>query len=252
MKASIALPSVPVREPPEVRVQLSDTPGSLPEPGDLAEALRNAADRLGHRPALTVVRPDRRDEQGFASLARWASKGAHLLQLEALLDPGDRVRLHSPADWPAVAVCLAAWWIGVEVSMDADARVAVVHHSLHAPDDADEVYALGDGVDGSPDGPTDHEPWSVAVQTFPDQPPEPRAAPDRPAASAGNGSWTQAELLRAAAGWETDGPLGVQRDEPAAGWLPAVVRPFVTGHPTVILAGAEHTAADAEGVAVWV
>lgn len=232
-------------------MQLSDAPGSLPEADDLAGALRNAADRLGHRPALTVVRPDRRDEQGFASLARWAAKGAHLLQLEALLDPGDRLRLHSPVDWPAVTVCLAAWWIGVHVTTDGDAPVAVVHASLHAPGDADDVYVLGDAVDGSPDDPTDHEPWSVAVQTFPDQPPEPQAGSDRPAAEAGTDTWTHAELLAAASAWDAEGPLGVQRDEPPSVWLPAVVRPFVTGYPTVILAGAEHGTADAEGIVVW-
>lgn len=232
-------------------MQLSDAPGTLPEPDDLAQALRDAADRLGHRPALTVVRPERRDEQGFTSLARWAAKGAHLLQLEALLDPGDRLRVHSPADWPAVAVCLAAWWIGVEVTTDGDADVAVVHGSLHAPGDTDHVYAVGDEVDGSPGAPTDHEAWSVAVQAFPDQPPEALAGPDDPAAGSDGESWTHRELLVAATRWDADGPLGLQRDEPPSVWLPAVVRPFVTGHPTVILAGAEHGAADREGVAVW-
>lgn len=232
-------------------MQLSDAPGTLPEPDDLAAALRSAADRLGHRPAITVVRPDRRDEQGFTSLARWAAKGAHLLQLEALLDPGDRLRLHSPADWPAVAVCLAAWWLGVHVTTDGDARVAVVHDSLHAPDDADEVYVVGDEVDGSPLGPAGHEPWAVAVQSFPDQPPDVGAAPDLPAAEAGNDSWTQAQLIAAAGRWGAEGPLGLERDEPPSVWLPAIVRPFVTGHPTVILAGTDHDVAGREGVRMW-
>lgn len=232
-------------------MQLSEAPDALPEPDDLARALRDAADRLGHRPAVTVVRPDRRDEQGFTSLARWAAKGAHLLQLEALLDPGDRLRLHSPADWPALAVCLAAWWVGVEITTDGDAGVAVVHSSLHPPGDADDVYAVGDAVDGSPDPPATHEAWSVAVQAFPDQPPETPAGPDVAAAEAGDETWTHRELLVAATRWDADGPLGLQRDEPPSVWLPAVVRPLVTGYPTVILAGAEHGTADREGVAIW-
>lgn len=232
-------------------MELSGTPGRLPQATDLADALRTAADRLGHRPALTVVRADRRDEQGFASLARWVAKGAHLLQLEALLDPGERLRLHAPADWPAVAVCLAAWWNGVGVTLDGDADVAVVHASLHAPA-ASQVYVLGDEPDGAPGAPSDHEPWVVAAQTFPDQPPEPQAAPDRPALEVGLDRWTQRELLEAARAWGDEGPLGLQRDEPPSVWVPAAVRPLVTGQPTVILAGGRHADADAEGVAVWV
>ncbi|MBW3561831.1 MAG: hypothetical protein KY437_04975 [Actinobacteria bacterium] len=231
-------------------MQLSDPTGPVSDVDDLATALRVAAERFGHRPALTVVRADRRDEQGFASLARWAAKGAHLLQLDALLDPGDRLRLHASADWPAATVLLAAWWAGVEVTLDGDADVMVVHESLHAPDSASQVFVLGDEPDGSSTS-SRYEPWAIAVQAFPDQPPEPAASPDRVAAEAAGGSWTHRQLIDEAGRWGADGRLGLQHDEPAATWLPAILRPLLTGQATVILAGGEHNDADDEGVATW-
>jgi uncharacterized membrane protein len=76
-------------------------------PADVADAIRVAAARSGHRPAVTVLRHGRRDEQGYASLARWAAKGAHLLEIECLLEPGERIRVGVGPDWTTAAVCYA-------------------------------------------------------------------------------------------------------------------------------------------------
>lgn len=232
-------------------VQLAGPAGDLPGAHDVARALRSAAGRLGHRPAVTVLRTGRREEQGFRSLLRWAAKGAHLLSLECLLEPGDRLRLQAPADWVSAAVCYAAWWVGLTVTVDDDASVAVHHEALPPPEGADTLFALGDAPDGSPLGDTTSEAWAAAVQAFPDQPPEPAAAPDRAAVEAGARRWTQSDLVRAARQWDGEGALGVVADAPPPVWLAAVVRPLVTGVPTVILAGADPAAARAEGVALW-
>ncbi|MDP9023411.1 MAG: hypothetical protein M3N57_12100 [Actinomycetota bacterium] len=232
-------------------MELGSTRRRPPDATDLAEALRGAAETLGHRPAITVLRPDRRDEQGFASLLRWTAKGAHLLELECLLEPGDRVRLHSPAGWPAAVVCLAAWWIGAGLTVDRDAPVAVHHEQLHAPEDADDVYAVGDAPDGTPTAQTSSEPWAVAVQAFPDVHPNPQAAAQRPALFTGGEQRTQAELLAAAHQWQDEGALGMPANVEPAVWIPAIIRPLVTGEPTVILAGVDRGAASAERVAVW-
>lgn len=207
-------------------MRIGRAPGSLPPAQDVASALLRAAGALGHRPAATVVRPDRRDEQGFASLLKWTAKGAHLLEAEALLAPGDRLRLDAPAGWPALAVCLAAWWAGVVVTTEGDADLVVVHEA------GEGDYAVGEAFDGAPLAPTAVEPWPVAVQTFPDQPPPPRAEPDAPALRTGPVAWTQRELLAAAAG----APAEVGADDPPQRWVPALVRPLVTGEPTTVRA----------------
>lgn len=228
----------------------------LPPADDLAGALRTAAQTLGDRPAVTVLRADRREEQGFASLAQWAAKGAHLLEMEHLLKPGDRLALVGPPGWLPAAVCLAAWWAGVTVALDGGAPVAVVHEACEPPADAGEVLSFGDALDGSPTssgGPAgDAEPWPVAVQLFPDQPPEPRAGPDLPALRAEGRGWSQQEVLQEVAAGRLEGPLGVDGGPPPRAWLPAVaVRPLRAGEPTVVLAGAERRAAEKEGVSTW-
>ncbi len=244
-------------------MQLSAPLGGLPPVADVATALRVAATRLGHRPAVTMLRPDRRDEQGFASLAQWAAKGAHLLTIEAQLKPGDRLRVAMPAGWTAAAVCLAAWWVGLVVTagraagpggwaeVDDGADVAVVHESWSVPARVSEVYAVGDAVDGAPLASTDAEPWPLAVQAFPDQPPPPGAEPDRDAVEFDGETWTQAELLEAAGRWGFEGALGVAADTLPEVWLPALTRPLLVGRPTVVLAGVDRELADAEGVSVW-
>lgn len=246
-------------------VQLSGRPRPR-DPDDLAAALRGAADAFGHRPALTVVRADRRDEQGFASLLRWAAKGAHLLELEALLAPGDVVRVTGPAGWPLATVCLAAWWAGVAVAVtgtgaggdppDDDAATGASATVLHeraeaaAPHGDALLYTVGDAPDGAPAGDLDGEPWAAAVQAFPDQPPPPRAGAGAVAVAA-PGRRTHAELLDDARRWGAEATLGIRADAAATRWLPALVRPLVTGRATVVLDGADRDAAAGEGVGVW-
>ena len=234
-------------------MRIGAAPAPLPRPDHLAGALSQAAGRLGHRPAVTVLHRERREEQGYASLAQWAAKGAHLLTLDLLLEPGDAVALVGPPGWLPVAVAQACWWAGVAVTAG-PAPVAVVHES-HAPPDASEVLWFGDAVDGSPTGDVPGEPWPVAVQAFPDQPPAPRAAPDAPALTTAERTWTQTELIDEALAWGDGGAAGVEApgDVPLERWLAATaVRPLLTGRPTVLLRGATRDAAEADGVDRWI
>lgn len=224
-----------------------------PPTDDLAGALRHAADLLGHRPAVTVLRTDRRDEQGVASLRQWAAKTAHWLTIEHGLGPGDRVALLGPPGWVPVAVCLGAWWAGLTVVLDdaAGADVAVVHEHAGTPAGA-EVVAYGDAVDGSPVDAATHEPYAIAVQAFPDQPPAPGAAPDLAAVEADGRHWTQAELLADARALP-DGRLGLDHVAlPPSLWVPALaVHPLTSGRPTVLLDGVGRDAAAGERVDSW-
>jgi hypothetical protein len=235
-------------------VQLSPPSGAAPTPTDVAGGLTAALAARGPQPAVTVLRPDRRDEQGVASLAQWAAKGAHLLEAELLLGPGHRLHLEAPPAWPLAAVCLAAWWAGIAIDLDADAEVAVVHEDRSAPE-AEDVLWLGDGVDGGPrpsdDGPPG-EAWPVAVQSWPDAPPPPGAGPDVTALIADGRRWTQRELLADAAAIGT-GRLGVDASslDPVSAVLAVAARPIATPHPTVVLAGVDRAAADGEQVRTW-
>lgn len=222
-----------------------------PPAGDLARALQGAAEVLGHRPAVTVLRPDRRDEQGVASLRQWAAKTAHWLAIEHGLGPGDRLALVGPPGWVPVAVCLGAWWAGVTVTRDGGADVAVVHEAAAAPAGC-EVVRYGGAVDGSPLAPGDDEPYAIAVQAFPDQPPVPGADADLPALAAGGDSWTQRELIAAARALP-DGTLGLEAPAVAASlWVPALaVHPLTSGRPTVLLDGVDRHAAAGERVDSW-
>jgi len=233
-------------------VRIGAPPAPLPRPDHLAQALSQAAGRLGHRPAVTVLHADSREEQGFASLAQWAAKGAHLLQLDLLLEPGDAVALVGPPGWLPVAVAQACWWVGVAVT-DGPASVAVVHESYQPPD-TDDVLWFGDAVDGSPVGEPPGEPWAVAVQSFPDQPPMPRATWDALALVTSERTWTHADLLDEALAWGDRGGLGIDipGQVPLERWLAAAgVRPLLTGRPTVLLRGATRDAAEADAVARW-
>lgn len=232
-------------------MQLGSRPTAPPPADDLPSALRGAAQALGHRPAVTVLRPERREEQGFASLAQWAAKTAHWLRIEHELGPGGTVRLDGPPGWLPVALCLGAWWTGVAVRIGGPpADLAVVHESTTAPGDG-EVVVYGDAVDGSPLGPSDHEPFAVAVQTFPDQPPAADAGPDTVALHAAGRTWTHTALLAAAHDLGS-GVLGLDAALPPERWVPALaVHPLVTGRPTVLLAGADASAAAGERVDSW-
>lgn len=224
-------------------------------PHDLAAALRRAADAWGHRPAITVLRRDRREEQGFASLAQWAAKGAHLLTLDLLVEPGDRLALVGPPGWMPAAVSLAAWWAGAVVVPAGPAAVAVVHEQAPVPDGVAEVLRWGDAVDGTPVTDGMDEPWAIAVQAFPDAPPPSRASAALPALGTTRALLDHAGVLAAAtAGTAADGVAGfvVRPDLDPAAWLPTVaVRPLVTGRPTVVLDGVGPGAADAERVTTW-
>jgi hypothetical protein len=206
---------------------------------------------------VTVLHPVRRDEQGVASLAQWAAKGAHLLELDLLLEPGDVLRLDAPTGWTAAAVALAAWWSGLAVDLDGTAGatpVAVVEEGREAPEDAEDVLWLGPEVDGTPTGPVGGEAWALAVQSFPDQPPPPRAAPDLVAVAADGRTWTHAELLAVAAELPPEGVLGLDEATslPPVLQLTAVaVRPLLVGKPTVVLRHGDRTAAAGERVGAW-
>ena len=232
---------------------------SAEPPAEVATALRDAADRLGHRPAVTVLLPDGRQEQSVASLAQWAAKGAHLLELDLLLEPGDRLHLDVPASWPAAAVALACWWSGVVLTLDGDAEVAVVQAGRDAPPGA-EVLRVGDRLDGAYDADADaqgDEAWVRAVQAFPDQPPTPRAGGQLPALAADGTVRSQAQLLAAVSDDATAsaGPLGmaVPPDHrlDGQGLIDLVLRPLVTGRPTVVARGVPPDAAAGDRVAVW-
>jgi uncharacterized protein (TIGR03089 family) len=234
-------------------VQLGARPAAPPPADDLAAALRGAATQLGHRPAVTVLRPSRREEQGYASLAQWAAKGAHWCQLEHLLAPGDRLRVEGPPGWLPVAVCLGAWWAGVTVVVGAgDATVAVVHEDARPPVGC-EVVRYGDAVDGSPSRPLAQEAYPVAVQTFPDRPPPPEAAPDAPALVVAGRVWTQSELVAAARELSPgEEVVGLDVAAPPERWVPALaVRPLVTGRATVLVDGVDRAAAAGERVVTW-
>ncbi|GGI03886.1 hypothetical protein [Egicoccus halophilus] len=237
-------------------MQLAPPSSPRPAPGHLADALARARDELGSRPAVTVYGPERRDEQGIVSLAQWAAKGASLLELDLLLEPGDRLRVDLDPGWPLVAVALAAWWAGVAVTLDGDAPAAVVQEGRRAPTTADDVLWIGASVDGAPVAEVVGEAWVSAVQSFPDQPPPPRAAAELPAIVTARRVLTQAEVLTAAASLlGAGGTLGLDADTDLPSELVLVAlaaRPLLAARPTVLLQpGVPRSAADGEKVAHW-
>jgi uncharacterized protein (TIGR03089 family) len=246
-------------------VQLGPPPGALDAAHDVPTALRRAVAALGNRPAVTVLSPRGREEQAVAALAQWAAKGAHLLAADLLLEPGDALYLDAPWSWPAAAVGLAAWWAGVVVELDAttDAAVAVLDEHVAAGPWGAEVLRVGDAITGAPVGEVGGEPWTTAVQPFPDQPPPPRAVPSAPALRAGGRTWTQAELLALARDLG-DGALGLDGDRPAraasgdradpavVGLVALTLRPLVVGRPTVVLrGGVDRATADGDRISRW-
>ena len=214
-----------------------------PAADDVATALAGAAATLGQRPAITVVAPDLRHEQGFLSLAGWAAKGAHLLRDELGLGPGDVLGVDAPPSWPLAAVALAAWWTGVALGPVALGRPAVVHEGR--PDPGGDVWWLGDAIDGGPVGPdgparSRGEAWTTAVIPYPDRAPTPGAAPDLAAILDTEGRvTTQRGLLTA---WPGDGGvLGLRRatlaaTHPLEQVMALAARPLVTGAATVVVA----------------
>jgi uncharacterized protein (TIGR03089 family) len=222
----------------------------------VAAALTAARDAWGQRPAVTVLSPRGREEQGFASLAQWAAKGAHLLELDLLLGPGDTIRLDAPASWTSAAVCLAAWWagIGVRLGEGPAAEVSVVHTSRRAPPGSAEVFWLGDAVDGASAGdlPGPGEAWVRAVQTFPDQPPRPHADPHAVAVRDGEAALDHQACL-ALAGDLGEGTLGLRAGQvaPLEELIAVALRPLVIGRPTVVLQDVDRDLATGERVTTW-
>jgi hypothetical protein len=243
-------------------VQLRPPPGGATTARDLAGALEAARRLLGNRPAVTVLSPRGREEQAVASLAQWAAKGAHLLEADLLLAPGDAIRLDAPWSWPAAAVSLAAWWAGIVLELDADGDVEVAVLDEHVPDGPDgvEVLRIGDAISGGPLGAAAGEAWTLAVQAFPDQPPPPQAAPDRVAIRHRGRTWTHHEVLELARELGS-GTLGLTGDRPAhpdrdpdpavVGLVALAVRPLVTGRPTVVLRGVASDAAAGDRITAW-
>lgn len=238
-------------------MQIGRAPATPSPASDLARALHGVTQTAGSRPAVTLLLPGGRQEQGFVSLSQWAAKGAHYLQIEHFLEPGDRVSLIGPAGWMPAAVCAAAWWAGITVVIGAGAEVAIVHESMPVPEGAEEVVWFGDAFDGSPagdiDGETDPLVYAVEVQAFPDQPPSSRAEGSLDALVIGEQTWTQRELIDAAGEWPADATLGLDAATALPElWVPAVcARPLVTGRPTVVVSGTERDAATGDHVTLW-
>lgn len=239
-------------------MQLTPPAAGAVVPGDVADALTSALATRGPAPAVTVRRAGRRDEQGIASLAQWAAKGAHLLEAELVLTRGDRLGVDVAPGWPLAAVCLAAWWAGVAVDLTPDhpdrpspVEVAVVNEG-RPPPAATDVLWVGDGVDGGPAGRVTGAAWAVAVQSWPDAPPPPQAAPEAAGLLAGDRRWTQRELLAEAAAIG-QGRLGVAAAalDPVTAVLLLAARPIATPHPTVLLVDGDRDAAAGERVATW-
>lgn len=243
-------------------LQLASPASPDPTVRDAATAIRDALQVIGQGPAVTVLLPSGRQEQGMASLAQWAAKGAHLIEADLLLEPGDRLALDAPLSWSSVAVCLAAWWAGVAVVLGGDGsdddlddvEVAVIHEDrLAGRPVPGDTLALGDAIDGAPQGDTSVEPWVRAVQAFPDHPPTPRATPELPALIAGGRTWTQAELLDTARSLPP-GTIGVDATTitPWLGLVAAAVHPLVSGRPTVVLRDVDREVAAGDRVAHWI
>ena len=245
-----------------------------PAAGDVAAALVGVSGLLGHRPAITGLRPDGRREQGFASLAGWVAKGANLLQGELGLGPGGRVALSGPPGWPLATVALSAWWVGATVAPAATAGRTADVHVLHvassltaaAEDAGDALLWFGDALDGTGEPPSAAgELWTDALTPHGDRPPpavHDGALIALDAGDAGGAPVSQRALLDVFAD-DAGGVVGIVRsgDEdllvrPDAAMLLAVLalRPLVTGSASVVVdhddaARAEHERA--ERIARW-
>lgn len=239
-------------------------PSEVGTPGDIAEAVRAGAAALGHRPAITVLHGAARYEQSAASIANWAAKGAHLLELDHLVGAGNRVGLLAPACWTTAGVALAAWWLGAVVVLDEPGDPTVLHGDGEVDGDGrlcdlarpglDPTTALvvGDGIDGAPLRPTGLPAWTQEAQALPDHPPVAQASGDLAAAVMGGRGLDQAELL-ALARELGEGPAGVEQGvtEPVTALVATTLRPLLTGTPTVVLRGVGREAAAQERVSAW-
>ncbi len=220
-------------------------------PSDLAAGLASCARERGQRPAVTVLSPDGRAEQGYVTLAQWAAKGAHLLAMDLDAGPGTRIAVDVPPGWTLAAVCAAVWWVGgtVVVGDPTDVAGAVVHASRPRPV-APEVYVVGDAVDGGVTGRSGELVWAEEVQAFPDAPPPPGAGPDVPALERDGVRRTHAELVASLV--DERGTLGVDLSTFSGdGVAEVAARPLVTGRTTLVLRDLDRDAAAGDRVAGW-
>lgn len=233
-------------------MQLSRRP-TLAPPTDLSRGLSACAAALGQRPAVTVLRPQGRQEQGFVTLAQWAAKGAHLLQTDAFLTPGDVVFVDMPPSWQLASVCAAVWWAGGTVATDgpAGAVAAVVHELRMPPSDVEVCFVVGDAVDGGTTVASTLPAWTDESALFPDAPPACAATADGAALRTADGTLTHAEAIEAVSG-QTD-VLGLDVDDlTGSGVLEVAARPVVVGRATVVLAtGTPRSDADGDAVGHW-
>lgn len=147
--------------------------------------LLTALERSGPRPALAWYGEAARIELSGHVLANWVIKSIGHLHDELALEPEETVVLDLPVHWKRLALALAAWSLGADVTIldrDADLEGAAVppaprvvatdHPDSTLAADADEVLAL-DAVSLAPrfDGalPALAHDWVAEVRASPDQ-----------------------------------------------------------------------------------
>ena len=151
--------------------------------------LLTALERSGPRPALAWYGEAARIELSGHVLANWVIKSIGHLHDELALEPGEAVVLDLPAHWKRLALALAAWSLGADVTvLDRIAEHEHEHEHESAPAgprvvatdrpdsalaaDADEVLAL-DAVSLAPRFggalPVLAHDWVAEVRASPDQ-----------------------------------------------------------------------------------
>lgn len=226
-------------------MQLSS--GGATSATSVPEALEHAATAFGHRPAISLLLPSGRQEQSFASVAQWAAKTAHWLQLDHAADDDTTVGVVGPPGWVPAVAALGAWWLGLRVVVGDVAAGADVVVAGPGSDGAVTVR-WGYGFDGADAG-ADGDMFTWVVQEFPDHPPPPRGDATSAAIDQGAVVRSQHDLLEH---WH--GASGTAGVDGVAAWLDvAALRPLVAGRPTVLLGpGTTRAAADGDRVAAWV
>lgn len=228
-------------------MQLGRTSRPTPS-GDIPDALRQAASAYGHRPAISFLLPAGRQEQAYVSLAQWAAKTAHWLEVDLAAEPGFVLGLVGPAGWVPAAAALGAWWIGASVRLDDEASGADVVLAGPGTDRRDGWLSWGHEFDGTDQDAGDNLAW--IVQEFPDDPPPARGSANS-VAIADADPLTQQELLSEWAG-EPTAPIGVDATGGSRWLAAAAVRPLIVGRPTVLLAdGVSRERAAGDGVDRW-
>ncbi len=233
-------------------MELAGTPHAGPSARDIPEAIRSGAAALGHRPAVTVLHPAARYEQSGTSLANWAAKGAHLLQLDHAVAAGDVVGLLAPPCWASASAALAAWWLGAIVDLSGAGTVSIVHQHRTPPPGAGEVLRIGDALDGGPQGPSAAPVWTHEAQPMPDHPPPAAGEAEAPALRIEGRLLSQEDLLRLATSLPP-GTAGVEeeRTDPVTALVTIALRPLLTGYATVVLRGVGRDTAAPERITVW-